>query len=81
MRDLIEAVKAAYDLDDDTLDKLAWRGDALLDQLAECRALSLDDVVLKLELWRRLPTDLWRTGRIIDSAIIDLQSLTGNQPG
>jgi hypothetical protein len=81
MSDLIEAVKAVYDLDDDTLDKLAWRGDALLDQMAECRALSLCDVLLKLEVWRRLPPDLWRTTRIMDSAIVDLQSLTGNQPG
>lgn len=72
---LVEIVKLAHDLDDETLDKLAWQGDALLDRIVEYRALSLDDVLLKLELWRRLPPDLWNTARVIASVAIDLKEL------
>jgi len=73
--DLIEAVKAAHDLEDEALDNLARRGDALLDHVAGHRALSLNDVLLKLELWRRLPADLWDTGPIIASLVTDMQEL------
>ena len=75
MGNLIASVKTADYIDDGVLDELAWRGDALLDQIAAHRALSLDDALLKLELWRRLPTDLWSAGRIIDSVVMDLQEL------
>jgi hypothetical protein len=37
------------------------------------RALSINDILLKLELWRRLPADLWDTGPIIASLVTDLQ--------
>ena len=75
LSDLIEAVKAAHNLEDEALDDLARRGDALLDHIAEHRALYLNDILLKLELWRRLPADLWDTGPIIASLVTDLREL------
>jgi hypothetical protein len=75
LSDLIETVKAAHNLEDEALDNLAWRGDTLLNHIAGHRALSLKDVLLKLELWRRLPADLWDTGPIITSLVTDLEEL------
>jgi hypothetical protein len=72
---LVKIVKLARDLDDDTLDKLASQGDALLDRIAKYRAVSLDDVLLKLELWRGLPADLWNNARVIESVTVDLEEL------
>jgi hypothetical protein len=73
--DLIETVKAAQNLEDDVLDNLGWRGDALLKHIAGHRALSVEDILLKLELWRRVPADLWNAGPIIASVVTDLQEL------
>jgi hypothetical protein len=73
--DLIETVKATHNLEDDALDNLGWRGDALLNHIAGHRALSVEDILLKLELWRRLPANLWNAGPIIASVVIDLQKL------
>jgi hypothetical protein len=73
---LVRIVKLGHNLDDVTLDKLAWRGDVLLDRIVKDRALSLGDVLLKLELWRRLPADLWDSARIIESVTTDLEELS-----
>jgi uncharacterized protein YjiS (DUF1127 family) len=72
---LVRIVKLVHNLDDETLDKLAWRGHALINRIVEYRALSLADVLLKLELWRRLPADLWDSTRVIESATVDLAEL------
>jgi hypothetical protein len=73
--DLIETVKACHSLEDEALDNLAWRGDALLDHIAGHRALSLEAVLLKLEVWRQLPADLWNANPIIASIVADLREL------
>jgi hypothetical protein len=74
LSDLIETVKACRSLEDKALDDLAWRGDALLDHIAGYRAPSLEGVLLKLHLWRRLPADLWDGGPIIASVVADLRA-------
>ena len=66
----VKTVKLAHDLDDKTPNKLALQGDALLDRIVKCRALSLDD-----ELWRRLPADFRNSGRVIESVTVDLEEL------
>lgn len=72
---LVRIVRLIHNLDDETLDKLAWQGDVLLNRIAEYRAVSLDDVLLKLGLWRRLPADLWDSTRVIESVTVDLAEL------
>ena len=55
---LVKIVKRAHGLDDKTRVKLAWRSDALLDR------------IVKLELWRRLPANLWDSARVIEPVAI-----------
>ena len=43
--------------------------------IVQYRALSLGDVLLKLELWCQLAGDLWDSRRVIESVVIDLKKL------